>query len=848
MRTNNYNNYNYNYNNFGHNEPNNNKKRLLLIIILVIFLFLVTLTGILLGVFLGGGKGDDHKIDPSVPSPHISTKNVTENEIDIDIKISPDSEDTSISYFDIQVSKKENFNKFDEYKTSGVVETYNITGLNDDTLYYIRSYSVDENQKGSDYSDVIKATTDRISGDGPSYPDISPRPDVYPSDWGYGSGKKWDDKVYAPFVDIVSTPTPDLSYYNQNMGANYFNLGFVNTLQNATGLSDDGTIPWSWGGWPGLSEDDGIEQYTTIKNSIKDYREKCDGDVTVSFGGAAGIPFWMNDYATVDSLEKTYELLINGMGLSRIDFDIEGQGNILEKNVMNAKALKLAQDKTGVQVDLTLPILQTGLTDRDNKILKAYLDEGIDITEVNVMAMCFNSTMGDPGQFDDVIMSIDALQKQIKENWKNIRGENLTDEEAYHLIGVTPSIGFENMQNEPYSPEDEIIVAKYAEEHEVGMMSDWVENRDALEGEYGRTQTSHVDHGGIDTQWEFGLDGRNNFTDENFSKPTPPDPNKITGFKISSKTFNSANITWDDNQPIGIDTRVYFAKQNDDNYELVDSFSSGKGGSYEFDYLEPNQGYWVLLAAVNDNLDRTFSQPINFKTNPLPEDHEPPKWKEGSTIHIDDSLSSYNKVAFDFNQATDNVGVSKYVATLSDDSGTLQTQEFIDGQDFTAKDDIINVSFDGLKLGSSYKLNVNAYDLSGNKSNNLETTYATPSDYPLFDYDKSQDNFYRLNDIVKFTSTDKDWVNAGIGEKLYQKTGTWGGWAPDGTTVGSPGSTDYEPGTTRPGSTAWDHYTTDSHHNEKVNKFTNFKPIIDKNYYLDKRNTFFCQNNVIYKD
>ena len=427
-------------------------------------------------------------IDIPAPTNLIST-NVTKSEIDIKFDKSSGSGSEIILYYSIEVSKQSDFSNSDKYKTSSSSDdTYNITGLESNITYYIRVYASGPNDNDSDFSNVINEKTDQEHGDGPNLPDIEPRPDVFPSEWGYGSGKNWNDKIYAPFVDMVSSPQADLNVYKDHMKADYFNLGFVQNLAGATALKPDGTIPWGWGGY-GLNEDAPSEQYNILKGKIKDYRDG-GGDIALSFGGAGGTPFWNSPLATVDSLEKTYELIVKGMGLSRIDYDIEATGIDYDENIVNAQATKILQDKTGVQVEITLPILQTGLVDPGKTILKNYLDAGVDVERVNVMSMCFGSDIGEPGYADDMLQSMVSLNGQIKDLWKSELGITLTEEQAYNLEGVTPSIGFENKGNPPVSADDWLQVCEFAEEHNLGMLSDWVENRDALEGGYGTTQQS----------------------------------------------------------------------------------------------------------------------------------------------------------------------------------------------------------------------------------------------------------------------------------------------------------------------------------------------------------------------
>ena len=107
---------------------------------------------------------------------------------------------------------------------------------------------------------------------------------------------------------------------------NFFKLGFL----QARGIRN-GRIDWAWGGFNGLSEIDNDEwQYEGIKKSIRELRQN-GGDVAVSFGGLNSGAFWevtQNQALLYDA----YMEVIQGYGLTRVDYDVEAAAMGYEAN------------------------------------------------------------------------------------------------------------------------------------------------------------------------------------------------------------------------------------------------------------------------------------------------------------------------------------------------------------------------------------------------------------------------------------------------------------------------------------------------------------------------------------
>jgi chitinase len=294
--------------------------------------------------------------------------------------------------------------------------------------------------------------------------------------------------LLAPFVDMVSwvndstygiNGVPNLQQFYWDCGCKYYNLGFIRA-DDTKPLENDGTIRWGWGGYYKLSPsgNDGF-QYEGILESIKRLRAS-GGDVIVSFGGQLGTSPWTTTQ-NVDKLSKMYIDVVNEYDLKRIDLDIEESNQDYNNNLANARAVKIAQDKTGVEVTLTIPIMPYGWDTKQLNIIRAYLTAGVDIKLINSMTMCYGyNAVGVNESFGDAsIRALKNANKQLIQLYSEY-GINLSESEAYKLMGATVDIGYENTANPIFTTEETKQVAEFARDKEMGMYSFWCMNRDSL--------------------------------------------------------------------------------------------------------------------------------------------------------------------------------------------------------------------------------------------------------------------------------------------------------------------------------------------------------------------------------
>lgn len=311
---------------------------------------------------------------------------------------------------------------------------------------------------------------------------------------GQNSSDKSDAKnevgvgIFSPYVDVTSwvpissaysiNGAPNLLKLKQETGINSFHLGFVQPDQSNP-LESNGDIRWCWGGYYKLSEkgNDGF-QYIGIKKSIDDFM-KSGGSIVISFGGQLGKAPWLVTN-NVQKLANMYKDVIEFYNLKRIDLDIEESNQGTYVNSQNAKAVKMVQDQTGVEVSLTIPIMPWGWDTKQINLIKAYMDEGVDIKIINSMTMCYGKPSLNAGE-DFGSASVRAMENacsQLIEIYAGY-GKKLSESESYKRLGSTVSLGYEGPANEVFTPTLAQKVYDHAAKKKYGLLSYWSINRDS---------------------------------------------------------------------------------------------------------------------------------------------------------------------------------------------------------------------------------------------------------------------------------------------------------------------------------------------------------------------------------
>ncbi len=298
----------------------------------------------------------------------------------------------------------------------------------------------------------------------------------------------WPVRLAAPFIDMSSwvNPTstyslngaPDLGKLYDESGLRYYNLGFIQPDQQNP-IASDGNINWGWGGYGSLGKNGSDRaQYNGIVKSLINLRSK-GGDFAISIGGQAGNAPWKVTQ-NQNALENFYLDVIGTYELKRMDLDIEESNQDENQNIINARAIKTVQDKTNVEITLTIPIMPYGWDQKQIKIIKAYLDAGVDVTVINSMTMCYGTGVrADEDYGTASVRAMDNALMQLKLIYQNY-GYELTDDQAYLKLGATFSIGYESNLYPVFTTSMASTVVEDAIVHNYGMVSMWSMGRDAM--------------------------------------------------------------------------------------------------------------------------------------------------------------------------------------------------------------------------------------------------------------------------------------------------------------------------------------------------------------------------------
>lgn len=297
----------------------------------------------------------------------------------------------------------------------------------------------------------------------------------------------WPVRLSAPYIDMSSwvdtanaysiNGAPNLAKLYDDSGFAYYNLGFIQP-DSTKPLEDDGTIRWGWGGYYSLSKN-GTDtyQYQGIVTSLQNLRKK-GGDYAISIGGQLGDAPWVVTQ-NQNALEKFYIDVIDTYDLKRMDLDIEESNQDYGQNIANAKAIKAVQDKTNIEITLTIPIMPSGWDTKQINIIKAYLENGVSVKLINSMTMCYGTGVNSDEDYGTAsVRAIKNSVKQLKNIYSNL-GILLSDDQAYLKTGATFSIGYESNLYPVFTTSMAATIIEDAKKHNYGLVSFWSMGRDA---------------------------------------------------------------------------------------------------------------------------------------------------------------------------------------------------------------------------------------------------------------------------------------------------------------------------------------------------------------------------------
>jgi hypothetical protein len=191
------------------------------------------------------------------------------------------------------------------------------------------------------------------------------------------------------------------------------------------------------------------------------------GDAIVSFGGASGKEIAVS-CGDVASTQAAYQKVISQFKLTWIDLDIEsGQESQTSSVDRRNKAMKnLQAANPGLRISYTLAVDRTGLGSAQKSLLSNAKSNGVNVTDVNIMAMDYGPCYSDMGQA--AVDAASATRSQL-----SALGMSSTK------VGVTPMIGTNDVTCEKFSTNDANVLVNYAKANSyINLLAYWEQGAD----------------------------------------------------------------------------------------------------------------------------------------------------------------------------------------------------------------------------------------------------------------------------------------------------------------------------------------------------------------------------------
>ncbi|MFF8399482.1 chitinase [Streptomyces sp. NPDC016172] len=256
---------------------------------------------------------------------------------------------------------------------------------------------------------------------------------------------------YAPYVSATEAAGTD----SAGSPATY-NLAFV--------IADGDDCTPRWNGTHAIGD-------STVTSRIARLKED-GGKVRVSFGGASGKELAAN-CDSASELAAAYGKALDAAGTTLADFDIEGDELSDSASVaLRSKAIaRLQQERSGLEVSFTLPVMPSGLDEDGLALLGSANDNGVQVSTVNLMTMNYGSSYdGDMGGY--ALTAAEAAHTQLKKVF------GTSDATAWQGMALTSMIGVNDVDNETFTLADAAEVRAFAEEKGIAWVSMWSTARD----------------------------------------------------------------------------------------------------------------------------------------------------------------------------------------------------------------------------------------------------------------------------------------------------------------------------------------------------------------------------------
>jgi hypothetical protein len=272
----------------------------------------------------------------------------------------------------------------------------------------------------------------------------------------------WPAQYFAPYNNDAARET-DLVALSKASGARFFTLAFI---ESSKGKNCQAT--WNTkqpiGSW--------------MRASI-DALRATGGDVRVAFGGSSNSELAVTCHS-LSNLETQYQAVLDTYNLTHIDFDIEGKTlrntRATERRNRAIAALQQRAAQAGKQLNVsyTLPVEVTGLSQGDLNLLRSAIQNGVQVSVVNLMTMDYYSKHAQGDQMGkNAIATAKSVLRQLQQLYPAQSSGQL-----WNMLGLTPMIGVNDDTNEIFTMQDAQTVVSFARQQKLPQLAFWSMGRD----------------------------------------------------------------------------------------------------------------------------------------------------------------------------------------------------------------------------------------------------------------------------------------------------------------------------------------------------------------------------------
>ncbi len=250
----------------------------------------------------------------------------------------------------------------------------------------------------------------------------------------------------APYLELSSGTAGDMAADMRATGLKDYTLAFL--------IPKSGCTPqWEAG-------NSALGAFTSQVGTLK----AAGGDVIISFGGAEGGEL-AQTCTSVPALTAAYASVVNTYGITRLDFDIEGDtlGDTAANTRRNQALAALQAQNPGVEVDYTLAVDPSGLESDTLNLLKDAKSKGVKVNLVNIMTMDFGDG---ENALNDSLSAAKATAAQLATLY------GISTAQAYGRMGLTPIAG-KNDDDENFTQANATTLESFAATNGVQELSFW---------------------------------------------------------------------------------------------------------------------------------------------------------------------------------------------------------------------------------------------------------------------------------------------------------------------------------------------------------------------------------------